>query len=67
VCWTIKALAGGGSKTITVLARALRGASGNLTNHATATAKGMKAAAAATAQSTVHVDPAPKVPTPVTG
>jgi uncharacterized repeat protein (TIGR01451 family) len=67
VCWTIKTLAGGGSKTITVLARALRGASGNLTNHATATAKGMKAAAAATAQSTVRVKPAPPVPTPVTG
>jgi uncharacterized repeat protein (TIGR01451 family) len=64
-CWTLKALAAGKSKTITVLARALRGASGNLTNHATATAKGMRAV---TAHATVHVTPAPaEAPTPVTG
>ena len=64
VCWTIKALAARKSATITVLARALRGASGTLKNHATASAKGVKAV---TAHATVHVIPAPKVVTPVTG
>jgi uncharacterized repeat protein (TIGR01451 family) len=63
-CWTLKTLAAGKSKEITVLARALPGAGGNLTNHAIATAKGMKAV---TAHATVHVIPAPKVATPVTG
>jgi uncharacterized repeat protein (TIGR01451 family) len=63
-CWTLKTLAAGKSKTITVLARALRGASGSLTNHATATAKGMKSVRA---HATVQVNPVPKAPTPVTG
>jgi uncharacterized repeat protein (TIGR01451 family) len=67
VCWRFKALRAGGSKKITVLARALPGAAGNLTNHATATARGIKAKAAAKAQSTVRVAPAPPKPTPVTG
>jgi uncharacterized repeat protein (TIGR01451 family) len=67
VCWKLKSLRAGGSKRITVLARALPGAGGNLTNHATATARGIKAKAAAKAQSTVHVAPAPPRPTPVTG
>jgi uncharacterized repeat protein (TIGR01451 family) len=65
VCWTVRGLAAGKSRTITVLARALRGAGGKLTNHATAKAKGMKTAKA---KATVHVIPAPpKAPTPVTG
>lgn len=63
-CWTIKSLGAGHSKTITVLARALPGASGNLTNQATASAKGMKPVSA---YSTVHVIPAASSPTPVTG
>jgi uncharacterized repeat protein (TIGR01451 family) len=63
VCWKVKSLAAGGSKKITVLARALPGAKGNLTNHATATANGI----AAKAKATVHVTPAPVKPTPVTG
>jgi uncharacterized repeat protein (TIGR01451 family) len=64
-CWTLKTLAAGKSKTITLVARALHGAGGNLTNHATVSVMGMKKAARARA--TVHVNPAPKVATPVTG
>jgi uncharacterized repeat protein (TIGR01451 family) len=64
-CWTLKTLGAGKSKTVTLVARALHGAGGNLTNHATAKAKGMKQAVRAHA--TVHVEPAPKVATPVTG
>lgn len=67
VCWRFKSLRAGRSKRITVLARALRGAHGNLTNHATATANGVRAKAKAKAKSTVHVTPAPVKPTPVTG
>jgi uncharacterized repeat protein (TIGR01451 family) len=64
-CWTLKTLAAGKSKTITVVARALHGAGGKLTNHATESVKGMKKAVRAHAS--VHVNPAPKVATPVTG
>jgi uncharacterized repeat protein (TIGR01451 family) len=67
VCWKFKSLRAGGSKKITVLARALRGAKGNLTNHATATAKGITAKAKAKAAATVKVAPAPVKPIPVTG
>jgi uncharacterized repeat protein (TIGR01451 family) len=67
VCWRFKSLGAGRSKKITVIARALPGAAGNLTNHATATAKGLAAKAKATAAATVKVAPAPARPTPVTG
>jgi hypothetical protein len=50
--------------TITLVALALTGAGGDLTNRVTATAQGAKRASA---QSTVHIDPAPPPATPVTG
>ncbi len=64
VCWRIKTIGAGASRTIRVLARALPGARGNLTNHATASAKGVKTVKA---KATVNVVPAPLKPTPVTG
>jgi uncharacterized repeat protein (TIGR01451 family) len=63
-CWTVRSLHAHASKTITLHARALSGTSGNLTNHATATAKGVRTARAS---SRVHVIAAPKPATPVTG
>jgi uncharacterized repeat protein (TIGR01451 family) len=63
-CWKISKLAAHGSKTIKLIATALPGSSGNLVNHATASAKGVKTVHA---QRTVSVNPAPPPPTPVTG
>jgi uncharacterized repeat protein (TIGR01451 family) len=63
-CWAIKGLGAGRSMTITLVALALTGAGGDLTNRVTATAQGAKRASA---QSTVHIDPAPPPATPVTG
>jgi uncharacterized repeat protein (TIGR01451 family) len=64
-CWAIGTLRAGRTRMITVHAKALKGSSGNKTNHATATASNAKAT---TAKATVRVTPAPKPPaTPVTG
>jgi uncharacterized repeat protein (TIGR01451 family) len=63
-CWKITKLAGHASKTITVVAAALPGSSGNLVNHATASADGVNTVHA---HQTVSVNPAPPRPTPVTG
>lgn len=64
-CWTYKSLGAHKSKTITLHARALKGVSGRKTNHATATATGVRKV---TAKATVRVRRAPKPPpTPVTG
>jgi uncharacterized repeat protein (TIGR01451 family) len=65
-CWSYKSIGAHKSRTITLLARALKGTSGKKINHATATARGVPSARAA---ATVRVKPAPKPkpPTPVTG
>jgi uncharacterized repeat protein (TIGR01451 family) len=63
-CWAINRLPAYRSETITLLARALPGASGSLINHATASARGIKTVRAS---DMVHVDPIPKPEAPVTG
>ncbi|HEX5192161.1 MAG TPA: DUF11 domain-containing protein [Solirubrobacteraceae bacterium] len=63
-CWSYTRLAAHRSKTITLHARALKGASGHKTNHATATATGVPTAKA---KATVRIKATPKPPTPVTG
>jgi uncharacterized repeat protein (TIGR01451 family) len=55
-CWHFATLNAHQSKVAKVVARALPGASGNLTNHATATANGARTARA---QSRLHVNPSP--------
>lgn len=51
-CWTLKALKARAEKTLALTARALSGAQGVLTNHATASAEGV---AVARAKRSVHV------------
>jgi uncharacterized repeat protein (TIGR01451 family) len=62
-CWSFDRIAAHDSETITLTATALRGASGNVLNHATARATGIPNVEATRG---VRVIPSPKAP-PVTG
>jgi uncharacterized repeat protein (TIGR01451 family) len=58
-CWTIRRLAAGHARTLTVIANAAPGPGGRMVDHATADAPGARQAAAAAA---VSVEPAAPVP-----
>jgi uncharacterized repeat protein (TIGR01451 family) len=63
-CWSLGTLKGNQHRTVSLTAHSLPGASGNLTNHGAATAKGIPAIHA---QHTVHVNSKPAHPGGVTG